>query len=141
MVSKSLYGHKVNQLGRLLTKRLNEKLTPSGLHSSQWLIILLLHDRKECTQVELGHYLNVEAPTITRTLTRLEEMGWITRFEGKDKREKHIRLTNKVDAEFQKWFEAAVNVEKDALRHIDEHDLNVFNRVLDKMTKNLGDTK
>jgi DNA-binding MarR family transcriptional regulator len=137
---KSLYGHRINQLGRLLTKRLNEKLAPSGLHSSQWSIIWLLHDKKEYTQVEMSHYLNVEAPTITRTLARLEEMGWITRQEGKDKREKRIRLTEKAEDQFQTWFKAAVRIEKDVLQQIDEQDLEVFHRVLEKMMKNLGET-
>lgn len=141
MELKSLYGHRINQLGRLITKRLNEKLAPRGLHASQWSILWLLHDKKAYTQVEISHYLCVEAPTITRTLARLEEMGWVTRQEGKDKREKHIRLTEKADDEFQTWFEAAVRIEKDVLQQIDEKDLEVFNKVIEKMMKNLGATE
>lgn len=43
---------------------------------------------------EISSYLGVEAPTMTRTLARLEKSGWITRTAGKDKREKLISLTD-----------------------------------------------
>ncbi len=68
-------------------------------------------------------------------------MGWITRLEGKDKREKRISLTDKVDDEFQKWLEAAENIETNALHQMDQNELNVFNRVLNQMMKNLGEIK
>jgi DNA-binding MarR family transcriptional regulator len=37
----------------------------------------------------------VEAPTVTRTLTRLEKSGWVIRKLGTDKREKVVVLTEK----------------------------------------------
>ena len=86
----NLYGHKVNQLARSFTKKLNEKISPLGLYSSQWAIVVYLYEKKQCTQIELSQYLTVEAPTITRTLARMEEMGWVTREYGNNKREKHI---------------------------------------------------
>jgi len=41
-----LYGHKINQLARYFTNKLNEKISPMGLYSSQWGIILYLHEKK-----------------------------------------------------------------------------------------------
>ena len=70
----NLYGHKINQLARSFSKNVNEKISPLGLYTSQWGIIIYLHEKKQCTQVELSEYLCVEAPTITRTLTRMEKM-------------------------------------------------------------------
>ncbi len=46
------------------------------------------------TQTEIWKYLNIEAPTVTRTLSRLERSGWITRKQGTDKRERVIELTD-----------------------------------------------
>lgn len=133
----NLYGHKANQLARYFTKRLNEKISPLGLYSSQWGIILYLHERRQCTQVELSQYLGVEAPTITRTLTRLEEMGWIIREEGTDKRERHIRLTEKAYEMFPKWYEVSNSIEIEAVKGIDDNELEIFNNVLRKIMKNL----
>lgn len=133
----NLYGHKVNQLARNFTKKLNEKISPLGLYSSQWGITLYLYEKKQCTQIELCKYLGVEAPTITRTLTRMEEMGLVIRTEGKDKRERLIKLTEKAYEMFPKWHEAARDLEVEAISNIDKDELEIFNNVLEKMMKNL----
>ncbi|MBE6067536.1 MAG: MarR family transcriptional regulator [Clostridium lundense] len=133
----NLYGHKVNQLGRYFTKRLNEKISPLGLYTSQWGIILYLYEKGQCTQVELGKYLCVEAPTITRTLTRMEEVGWIIREEGNDKRERRIQLTKKAFEAFSQWHKVSNDLEMDAIRDISQEELKIFNNVLKKMIKNL----
>lgn len=133
----NLYGHKVNILARSFTKRLNEKICPLGLYSSQWGIILYLYEKKQCTQIELSQYLSVEAPTITRTLARMEEMGWVTREYGNDKREKHIKLTQKAYEVFIEWNQVDNNIEIDAVKDISKDELDIFNNVLQKMIKNL----
>ena len=134
----NLYGHKVNQLARSFTKKLNEKITPLGLYSSQWAIVVYLYEKKQCTQIELSQYLSVEAPTITRTLARMEEMGWVTREYGNNKREKLIRPTEKACEMFIKWNEVDKNIEIDALKDISKDELDIFNNVLLKMIKNLN---
>lgn len=136
-IKLNLYGHKVNQLARNFTKKLNEKIAPLGLYSSQWGIILYLHEKKQCTQIELSQYLGVEAPTITRTLSRMEEMGLVIRTEGKDKRERIINLTEKAYEMFPKWFEEAKNIEVEAISNINKEELEIFNSVLEKMMNNL----
>jgi len=73
-----VYGHKVNQLGRRFSKTLNERLTPLGLFTAQWAVVVRLLEGP-ATQTELCQYLCVEAPTMTRTLARMEQAGWIER--------------------------------------------------------------
>ena len=133
-----LYGHNVNQLARSFTKKLNEKISPLGLYSSQWGIVLYLHKKGQCTQIELCKYLGVEAPTITRTLARMEEMGLVIRTEGKDKREKNIKLTEKANEQFPKWYETAISVELESINNISEEEVDIFNKVLEKMMMNLN---
>lgn len=133
-----LYGHNVNQLARSFTKKLNERISPLGLYSSQWGIVLYLHKKGQCTQIELCKYLGVEAPTITRTLARMEEMGLVIRTEGKDKREKNIILTEKANEEFPKWYEAAISVELESISNISEEEVEIFNKVVEKMMINLN---
>lgn len=132
-----LYGHNVNQLARSFTKKLNEKISPLGLYSSQWGIIVYLHKKEKCTQIELCKYLGVEAPTITRTLARMEEMGLVIRTEGKDKRERNIELTEKSYKMFPKWYEAATTTELEAINNISDEEVEIFNNVLEKMMMNL----
>ena len=133
----NLYGHKANQLARSFTKKLNEKISPFGLYSSQLGIILYLQKQEQCTQCELSKYLNVEAPTITRTLVRMQQAGLVTREYGKDKREKYIKLTEKACIMFENCFEANSSVEKEAIKDISKEELEIFNNVVNKMIKNL----
>ena len=133
-----LYGHNVNQLGRSYIKKLNEKISPLGLYSSQWGVVLYLHKNKQCTQIEICKYLGVEAPTVTRTLARLEEMDLVIRTEGKDKRERLIELTEKAKEQFPKWYEAATSIELEAVSNISEEELEIFNKVLEKIMSNLN---
>ena len=134
----NLYGHKVNILARSFTKKLNEKIFPLGLYSSQWGIILYLYEKKQCTQIELSQYLSVEAPTITRTLAKMEETGWVTREYGNDKREKRIKLTQKAYEIYIEWNQVDNNIEIDAIKGISKDELDIFNNVLQKMIKNLN---
>lgn len=133
----NLFGHKANQLSRSFNKKLNERISPLGLYASQWGIVLYLYEKKECTQIELSQYLDVEAPTITRTLARMEEMGWVVRKAGKDKRERNISLTENALAMFPKWYQAANYIEIEAIKDIGKEELEIFSNVLEKMMKNL----
>lgn len=93
--------HLLNQQTRLLAKEINNRLSDHGLYSSQWSIIFCLNRFGPMTQTAIWKYLNVEAPTITRTLSRMEKNGWIIRKQGNDKRERIIELTNFAKKEFK----------------------------------------
>lgn len=90
---KKLLFHEIHQKSRLSIKEVNEALKRFGLYSSQWSILFCLKQFGSMTQKEIWQYLNVEAPTVTRTIARLEESGWIARREGKDKRERIVELS------------------------------------------------
>jgi len=87
--------HMLYQQTRHMTKEVNEYLQKHGLYSSQWSILYCLKSNGPMTQSDIWRYLNVEAPTITRTLVKLEESGWVKRTPGSDKRERLVSLTEK----------------------------------------------
>jgi|GEM_PF-212435 len=135
-----IYAHKVNQLARLFMKRLNEKITLSGLYSSQWAFILRLHEQGPSTQKELSEYLSIEPSTVTRTLVRMEEAGWIIKEEGMDRRERKVRLSPTAYEQFLAWQQLSDSLEMTALANIPEADLKVFTNVLQQMMSNLRET-
>lgn len=85
--------HLFFQQYRYLVNQLNDRLKDFGLYSSQWTILFLLHQQGPMTLTSIWKYLNVEAPTITRTVARLEKLGLVERQPGSDRREKIITLT------------------------------------------------
>src|SRR6476661_5110851 len=92
--------HLLNQQTRLLAKEVNIRLSDHGLYASQWSIIFCIERFGPMTQTAIWKYLNVEAPTVTRTLSRMEKSGWIVRKQGNDKRERVIELTDDAKRKF-----------------------------------------
>ncbi|MFB7156286.1 MarR family winged helix-turn-helix transcriptional regulator [Lysinibacillus sp. NPDC056232] len=86
--------HALFQKSRYITNCLNEVLKQHNLYSSQWTILYCLHNHGPMTLTQIWKYLNVEAPSITRAITRLETLGWVLRVDGEDKREKIVTLTS-----------------------------------------------
>lgn len=85
--------HELFQKSRFLSKELNMFLKKHKLFASQWSVIYCVDLHGEMTLTQIWKYLNVEAPTITRTVNRLEELCWLRTKEGKDRREKVVELT------------------------------------------------
>lgn len=92
--------HMLNQQSRLLAKEVNQRLSDHELYASQWSIIFCIDRFGPMTQTTIWKYLNVEAPTVTRTLSRMENSGWIVRKQGDDKRERVIELTEEARQKF-----------------------------------------
>lgn len=93
--------HLLNQRVRMLSTEMNSLLNDHGLYSSQWTIIYCLNRFGPMTQTAIWQYLHVEAPTITRTLSRMEKNGWIMRKVGRDKRERVIELTEEAKQKYK----------------------------------------
>lgn len=86
--------HALFQRQRFLMNQLNDVLKKHDLFNSQWTILFCLHQNGPMTLTQVWRYLNVEAPTVTRTVARLEKLGWVVRVPGEDKREKIVHLTD-----------------------------------------------
>ncbi|WHY76656.1 MarR family transcriptional regulator [Neobacillus sp. WH10] len=119
MISHELF-HTLHQLSRLLTNKLNEALKPLGLYSAQWAVIFTLKKRGSLTQTELCDYLFVEAPPMTRTIQRLVKQGYVKQVPGKDKREKHVQLTDEAINEYPRWVRVVNEVNQGLLNNFPE---------------------
>lgn len=110
--------HALNQRSRLFSKSLNTYLVEHGLFASQWSILFCLHNFGTMTQTQIWKYLNVEAPTITRSLSTMEKNGWVTRREGKDKRKRLIELTDDAKGKFSIIKKSVAEMENDLLANL-----------------------
>lgn len=135
--NQSKFFHSINQFTRHFSKSLNEVLVPLGLYSAQWTIIYLLKTKGPATQKDLSLYLGVEAPTMTRTLARLELAGWISKVPGADKREKKIILTDAAIQKYDEWLEAVRSCEKNLLKNVGNEEISSMMKIIEKMNRNL----
>ena len=78
---------------RIFSRTLNGCVAPLGLHSSAWMVLNFIHLNDGIAQADLIRYFKVEAAAITRTLSRLEKKGLISRHPMEKGRGKYIELT------------------------------------------------
>lgn len=82
------------RLYRPIINQVNLMLVPYELYSSQWAILKLLKLEEALTLAEIANRQQVEKPTVTKIVQRLKRLGYVEATQGKDKREKWIRLTD-----------------------------------------------
>jgi DNA-binding MarR family transcriptional regulator len=127
--------HVIFQMTRMLNKEVNQALKKHELFASQWTVLLCVYQQGEMTLTQIWKYLNVEAPTITRTVNRLEELGWLTTHEGKDRREKIVRLSDEAIAKFPEVESSIIQFENEFLTGLTVEEQVQLMTLLRKMDK------
>ncbi|KKE80475.1 MarR family transcriptional regulator [Oceanobacillus caeni] len=121
MKTSQKFFHKLILLYRPFENRLNEQLNKHQLHRAQWTVLYYLYNNGSATNVEISHYQGVEKPTITRTVSRLEELGYVEQIPGKDKREKRMKLT-----------EIGMNIYEDVRVTIDQFEESILKGITEE---------
>ncbi|MCZ2257905.1 MarR family winged helix-turn-helix transcriptional regulator [Sporosarcina sp. G11-34] len=127
--------HEIFQKTRILNKKLNETLKEHDLFAAQWSVLFCIHRHEEMTLTNICKYLNVEAPTITRTVGRLEELGWLTTTEGRDRREKVVRLSQVAVSKFPIIEASIIKFEHEFLKKMSDEEQTMLIALLQKMNK------
>lgn len=84
---------------REITKLYQPYLEKLGVTYSQYLVLIVLWERKECTVKELGEALYLDSGTLTPLLKRLQNAGLIYRERStQDERKVMISLTDEGNA-------------------------------------------
>lgn len=125
--------HALFQKNRYLTNCLNETLKQHNLYSSQWTIIYCLHTHGPMTLTQIWKYLNVEAPSITRAVARLETLGWVQRVDGTDKREKIVTLTGMAEESLPAIEQTILAFEEEMIGSMTIEEQQQFMNLLQKM--------
>ena len=79
---------------RVITKRYDAFLSPSGLKITQYSMLMNITRNPGITTTELAKVMLMDQTTVTRNLKLLEKNAWISfQEEGKDLRTKQIHLS------------------------------------------------
>ncbi|GEK33036.1 MarR family winged helix-turn-helix transcriptional regulator [Kurthia sibirica] len=89
----NLFFHNLLQKTREFTTGANHVLKKHDLFSAQWSVLFTIEKHGVMTLTEIWKYLNVEAPTTTRTVNRLVDRGLLQHEPGEDRRLKRVSLT------------------------------------------------
>lgn len=77
--------------------------------------------------------MHVEAPTVTRTVSRLEKNGWVERIQGDDKREKVVKMTEEAKIKYDDIQLKMKEFEEEMLSVFEERDKKIFQRLLSQL--------
>ena len=121
------------QKHRQVISHLNEALKEHGLFHAQWTILYLLEKNGEMSLTEIWKYLHVEPPTVTRTVARLEVLGWLERVETADKREKVVALSNRAKEQFPKILASIEAFEQHTIKNLSLQEQQQLIELLNKL--------
>ncbi|MCM3169664.1 MarR family winged helix-turn-helix transcriptional regulator [Peribacillus frigoritolerans] len=124
-------------LYRPFENNLNIQLNKHDLHRAQWSILYYLNNYGSATLVELANYQSVEKPTITRTIARLEELGYVEHVPSKDKREKRMRLTELGKKVYSEVRVTIDQYEQEILQGITEEEQLAAIRIMGEIRNNI----
>ena len=93
-----------------MTRLYDDALRPLGLRVTQLNILVAVGKMGDAVPTEVGKYLHIDKSTLSRTLARLVENGWLEELESDDGRSHPVRLSRSgrklVKEAFPLWEEA-----------------------------------
>jgi MarR family transcriptional regulator, transcriptional regulator for hemolysin len=132
-----LFFQQLSQLYRPFESKLNVELGKHQLYRAQWSILYYIVNFGSPTLVEISNYLGVEKPTVTRTINRLEELGYVENIPGKDKREKRMQLTDLGKKVYLEVRETVDEFEKEIIEGVSEKELLQAIQIMKTIRNNL----
>ncbi len=128
----------ITLVSRLVARALAARLTPKGIGYGQLPVLLCLWEEDGLTQKELSQRVRIEAPTMVRTLDRMEREGLVERVRSEtDRRQIHIRLTRKGKTLQKSLVPLAGEVNDIALGGIGRKEQGQLNDSLSRLIANL----
>jgi DNA-binding MarR family transcriptional regulator len=129
----------INNAARLGRTMLAVRLLKQNLYAGQDQLMLALAEQDGQTPSALAAATSVRPPTVTKTISRLQAQGFLTKTESEaDARQAHIFLTEAGRGAIIGIEKAIRKTEKRALDGFDKKDLKQFAKYLRKMTANLS---
>ena len=120
---------------RTLTSR---ALSDVGLYGGQEGVMLALGEEDGLTAGSIAQRLGVKPPTITRTITRMEAQGFVTRKGGDDGRLTTVWLTDTGRSLLEQINAATGTVMESAFHDLDEKQMRRLHDLLTQLTSNLN---
>lgn len=124
-------------LYRTIITSLNELMRPYELSYSLWQVIFYIKNYGPSTLVEIAHRYQVEKPTITRRVQRLESLLLVKHIPGVDRREKVIELTELGEEIYRECRKKITALEKKLMEGISKEEQMVAFQILPKIQDNL----
>lgn len=138
MQNKShLIGVWISVLYRYRKSFIVKKMEGCGCLGSLYMIVLAIHNHKECRQEQISSILKIDKGSIARSVRKLEDEGYIKREpDSADKRANILRLTPKAEALIPRIEDAISEWEDLITADIPADDHRIMEQYMELMAKN-----
>jgi DNA-binding MarR family transcriptional regulator len=121
-------------------RELTQGLREFGLRVPEWRALAALYSRQHCTMSELADLATIDRTTLTRTVDRMQDAGWLSRLaDGDDMRVTRLELTAAGRKLFDKVWPTAQRLNELALAGLSKAEIQQLHKTLVRMRSNLED--
>ncbi|MBN9030032.1 MAG: MarR family transcriptional regulator [Rhizobiales bacterium 63-7] len=132
------FAQAVTQAARSVRTALSRNLLDGGLYAGQDGVIMALFEADGMTPGALAQRLGVKAPTMTRTIGRMEAQGFVRRqADAQDQRQTKVHLTEAGQGSVELISRAAAACDELALKGFSDKERRVLIRLLRAVDLNL----
>ena len=139
-MKEKIYFMYFQQIDNALGKKFNNDMKQLNLTRSQSDIIRYLDDNsdKKIFQKDIEKALKLKNPTVTGTLNRMEEKGFVIRgIDDENKRNKIIKLTKKAHETIEEIKLRVIETEEIMSKDLNNDEKKLLNKYLGQVLKNI----
>jgi DNA-binding MarR family transcriptional regulator len=119
-------------------RELAQGLRDFGLRVPEWRALAAMYARKHCTMSELAELATIDRTTLTRTVDRMQDAGWLERLADQaDMRVTRLALTASGRRMFERIWPEVQRLNQLALEGLPKSDIQSLQRILEHMRSNL----
>jgi DNA-binding MarR family transcriptional regulator len=131
----------ITQAARSVRTALSRSLADSGLYAGQDGVILALAEDDGLTPGQLATRLGVKAPTMTRTIGRMEAQGFVERrADNQDGRLTKVHLTDMGQSSVEAIGQSVIDCGTTAIRGFSDKEVRTLLKLLRAVEHNLQST-
>jgi MarR family transcriptional regulator, organic hydroperoxide resistance regulator len=119
-------------------RELAQGLKDYGLRVPEWRALAALYARRDSTMSELAELATIDRTTLTRTVDRMQDAGWLERLaDDEDMRITRLALTAAGRKMFERIWPQVQRLNELALDGLSKAEIDSLKRVLERMRANL----
>ena len=119
-------------------RELAQGLKDDGLRVPEWRALAAMYARKHCTMSQLADLATIDRTTLTRTVDRMQDSGWLERLaDEQDMRVTRLALTASGRRMFERIWPQVQRLNDLALEGLPKSDIQSLQRILEHMRSNL----
>ncbi len=119
-------------------RELAQGLRDYGLRVPEWRALAALYSMQKCTMSELAELATIDRTTLTRTVDRMEQAGWLARLaDAADMRVTRLALTAQGRRMFERVWPEVERLNELALAGLSGAQVESLRKILGQMRANL----